>query len=122
MEIDWSGMWYKGVIREVANGSFKVHYDGWSDTYDEWVGAGRLRKTKDSGQTGEKKQPAEKEKTDSSKDSSTFEKGQKVQINWSGTWYKGSILEVSNEKYKVRYDDWGSTYDEWVGPERLRKQ
>lgn len=130
VEIDWSGMWYKGTVKEVASGKYKVHYEGWSDTYDEWVGPERLRKTAGSGKTvTEKEKPKEEKKAttetkttgDKTSDSPTYQKNQKVEINWSGTWYKGTILEVSNGKYKVRYDGWGSAYDEWVGQERLRK-
>lgn len=51
----------------------------------------------------------------------TFEIKQKVEILWSGTWYKGSILDFKNGKYKVTYTGWGSTYDEWVEPEHIRK-
>lgn len=47
--------------------------------------------------------------------------GEKVEINWSGSWHKGTILETGNGKYKVRYDGWGSLYDEWISADRLRK-
>lgn len=47
---------------------------------------------------------------------------EKVEINWSGGWYKGTILEIKDEKYKVNYEGWGSLYDEWVGAQRLKKR
>lgn len=42
-------------------------------------------------------------------------------IEWSGVWYKGSVLEIKNGQYKVHYDGWGSNYDEWVPQTRLKK-
>jgi len=41
--IEWSGAWYKGKILEVKDGRYKVHYDGWTSKYDEWVPASRLK-------------------------------------------------------------------------------
>lgn len=50
-----------------------------------------------------------------------FKKGEQVMIEWSGVWYKGSVLEIKNGQYKVHYDGWGSNYDEWVPQTRLKK-
>ena len=49
-----------------------------------------------------------------------FKKGDKVEIEWKGTWYAGIIIESNKEEYKVSYDGWGTIYDEWVKPSRLR--
>ncbi|HEY0971174.1 MAG TPA: Tudor-knot domain-containing protein [Gemmatimonadales bacterium] len=38
-----SGGWYKARVLEVANGRYKVRYDGWGAAWDEWVGAERMR-------------------------------------------------------------------------------
>lgn len=44
----------------------------------------------------------------------------KVEIEWSGAWYKGSILEVKDDKYKITYQGYSSSWDELVNKERLR--
>lgn len=46
--------------------------------------------------------------------------GEKIQIESSGAWYDGKILKVEGGKYFVTYDDWGDSWDEWVGIERIR--
>lgn len=51
-----------------------------------------------------------------------FRKNDKVEILWSGSWYKGRILEIRNNKFLVHYDGWGSLYDEWVTADKLRPQ
>jgi hypothetical protein len=58
---------------------------------------------------------------DKSQSTAIYNVGEEVSIQWSGSWYKGKILEFNNGKYKVSYDGWGSLYDEWVLPVRLRK-
>jgi mortality factor 4-like protein 1 len=37
----------------------------------------------------------------------------------NGVGYAASIIEVKNDKYLVHYKQWNSSYDEWLGPERL---
>ena len=49
-----------------------------------------------------------------------YKVGTKVEILWSGSWYKGSVIEVKESKYKITYEGWSSSWDEWVGKDRLR--
>lgn len=49
-----------------------------------------------------------------------FRVGQAVQIFWNDTWYAGAILEVGKGRWKIRYDGYSESWDEWVGPERLK--
>lgn len=61
--------------------------------------------------------------TDSSKGSSAdmiYLKGDKVEILWNSKWYKGNVLETKGKEYKVHYDGWASSYDEWVKADRLK--
>ncbi len=46
--------------------------------------------------------------------------GDAVEIEWRGTWYGGCLLERRDGQYYVSYDGYTSSWDEWVGPERLR--
>lgn len=50
----------------------------------------------------------------------SYSKGDKVEIFYIAKWYKGSILEVSGDKYKIHYDAYTSYWDEWVTKERIR--
>lgn len=51
-----------------------------------------------------------------------FKVGQAVQILWKDTWYAGEVLEAGKGRWKIRYDGYSESWDEWVGPERLRAQ
>jgi hypothetical protein len=46
--------------------------------------------------------------------------GEKAEVSWSGGWYKATILEIGEGRYRIRYDGWGSEWDEWVTPSRMR--
>ena len=50
--------------------------------------------------------------------------GQPVHINWAGTWYAGRIVDVgageTAGQYRIHYDGWADSWDEWVTPDRLR--
>lgn len=46
--------------------------------------------------------------------------GDRVEVSSSGGWYAASVLQVGEGRYLIRYDGWGSAWDEWVGPERMR--
>jgi len=50
-----------------------------------------------------------------------FTIGQKVSIEWNGTWWDGQILDIKEDKYLISYQNYSSSWDEWVGASRLRK-
>ena len=47
---------------------------------------------------------------------------EKVQIESSGSWYEGKIIEINEEEetYFVSYDGWGEISNEWVSIDRLK--
>jgi hypothetical protein len=44
LQVSWSGTWYDATIIEIGQGHYKVHYEGWSSDWDEWVAPSRLRR------------------------------------------------------------------------------
>ena len=51
----------------------------------------------------------------------TYTVGEKIEVLWSGTWYKAEILESKAGQFKIHYADWASSWDEWVKPARMRR-
>ena len=41
-------------------------------------------------------------------------------VDWKGTWYPAEILSSANGSYFIRYSGYGSEWDEWVTPDRMR--
>jgi hypothetical protein len=46
--------------------------------------------------------------------------GKKTDVLWKGDWYKASIVEVGKDECYITYTGYDKSYDEWVGPSRLR--
>lgn len=58
-------------------------------------------------------------------DDPSYEVGALVEVEWSGTWYPATVLEVQaaapgGPRYKIHYEGWGSAWDEVVPPARIR--
>jgi pentatricopeptide repeat protein len=43
VEVESEGGWWEAEILEVRGSRYRVHYVGWGDEWDEWVGKDRLR-------------------------------------------------------------------------------
>ncbi len=43
VQVNWKGSWYPAAIKGAKDGKFKIHYDGYADSWDEWVGTDRLK-------------------------------------------------------------------------------
>jgi hypothetical protein len=96
VSVQWKGTWYKCSVLEVKDDKFKIHYEGWGSEWDEWVGTDRMRAF------------------------AGYKVGDLISVEWKGTWYKSTVLEVKGETYKIHYEGWGSEWDEWVSPARIR--
>nr|HPQ81370.1 agenet domain-containing protein [bacterium] len=49
-----------------------------------------------------------------------FKKGDSVEVLWKGSWYPATVEKVSGEKSYITYTGYGKSWDEWVGPDRIR--
>ncbi len=107
VEILWQGDWYPGRVLEGPrpDGTCYITYDGYASGWDEWVTADRLRRI------GGVPQP-----------SPLCSPGSAVEIEWSGSWYPGRVLDgpQTDGSCYITYDGYSSSWDEWVAPARLR--
>ncbi len=103
--------WYAGRVLQVQGGRYEISYDGWSSQWNEWVDATRLR--------ARGAPPGDALPTPVA--AGAYAAGDAVQIEWNGTWYAGRILEVAGARYKITYDGYSSSWDEWVDVSRLRR-
>lgn len=47
--------------------------------------------------------------------------GDPVKVEWKGKWWPASVIEVSQKgRWKIHYDGYDNSWDEWVGPERIQ--
>jgi len=46
--------------------------------------------------------------------------GRHVEVEWEETWYPAQIIAIRGAESLVHYVDFEASWDEWVGPERIR--
>lgn len=46
--------------------------------------------------------------------------GERVEVFWKDKWYRAQILESSGDQCKIHYAGYPNSWDEWVGPDRMR--
>lgn len=98
LRVTWEGKLWDAEVKRVDGAFHYITYPGWPSYWDEWVTSRRIVDPK--AQAG-------------------FKVGQKVKIEWRGKWYPGFIQKTKGAQFLVRYDGYGSEWDEWVGPARL---
>jgi len=49
----------------------------------------------------------------------SFKVSNPVIVEWHGRWWPAKVLEVGENKWKIHYDGYSASWDEWVGPERI---
>ena len=99
VKVEWKGSWWPAVVMQAQPGQWFVHYENYDHSWDEWVGPARIRAMPAPGVRGV---------------------GAHVRVEWKGSWYPAVILQVQNGQFLVHYDGYESSWDEWVGPDRMR--
>src|SRR2546425_12976556 len=46
--------------------------------------------------------------------------GDRVEVQWKGDWYQANVIEVKGNQYKIHYDGYDNSWDEWVDNSRTR--
>jgi len=101
VEVLWGSKWWKATIIAKRAGFTKIHYVGWSASYDEWVQDQRVRAPGTS--------PRVTPRTST------------VEILWGGRWWKGTVLAKKSGLIKIHYTGWSNVWDQWVEPSRVRR-
>jgi hypothetical protein len=92
IQINSSGSWYDGKILKVEGDKYFVTYDGWSDSWDEWVGIDRIR--------GFKAAPAAAPGV-----SGKYKVGDRVEVEYGMIPEPATVIEVGENKYHIQYDN-----------------
>ena len=100
VEIESAGSWYPGKVLKLEGDKFFVSYDGWSESFNEWVTKERLR----TGKTGTAPAtPAALTK---------FKVGDRVEVEYCIAPAPATIVYVGENKYEVEFDykPWGKKF------------
>lgn len=93
------GEWWKGRILEERDGKFRVRFLGFFQDDDLWVTPDNIKPL-----AAPPRYPT----------------GTEVEVNWQGEWWPAQVLKQKDGTHLIRYDGYGSEWDEWAPPERLR--
>jgi hypothetical protein len=129
--IDWRGGEYAAVIVAIEGPSrFRVHYDGFSDDWDEVVPGTRVR-----GRIPPSSVPApaaakarnrpgpSASGAPSASPAVGYRVGERVRVEWHGAVYSATIVaEAGPDHYRVRYDGYGPEWDENVSLNRIQRK
>ncbi len=111
LETRWGSQWYAGEVLEVGDGQYKVRYDGYGAAWDEWAKPEKLRRKPVAPPAGAVA-PANP--------AGSWKNGDRVEALSYGMWYKGTIVEVGDGQWKVAYDGYSRSADEWRKADQLR--
>lgn len=104
-QVLWKGKWYPATVTRVNETQTKcfIRYKGYGSEWDEWVEDDRIRVA------GGSKTPA----------SASWAVGDSVMVKWQGKWYPASIIGRKDGLYKIHYDGYAASWDEWVEAQRI---
>lgn len=108
VQIESNGAWYDGKILKVEGNKYFVTYEGWSDSWDEWVGIERLKGYAAAsapvapGVTGK------------------FKVGDRVEVEYGMVPEPATIIEVGENKYHIKYDN-SLFKSKWVTEGQIKK-
>lgn len=92
VQVEWEGKWYPAKVLKVSGDFAYIQYDGYDESYNEWVLYDRVR-------TGSEK---------------------KVKVWETDAYYPAEVLEEKDGLFYIHYDGYGNDWDEWVDKSRIK--
>jgi hypothetical protein len=109
VEIQSTGGWYPGKILKVDGDKYFITYDGWDESWNEWVTIERLRGFKTAAA------PAP------SSPLTKFKVGDRVEVEYGMIPAPATVIEVGENKYHIQYDN--KLYkSKWVTEREIKKR
>ncbi len=107
VQIESKGAWYDGKILKVnaEEGTYFITYDGWDESWNEWVTSDRIR--------GYGKEAAKSPLT-------KFKVGDKVEVEYGMIPTPATVVSVGENKYEIEYEN-KSFGKKWVTEGQIKK-
>jgi hypothetical protein len=107
LDVLWGGRTWEARVLETDGDFHLITYPGWPSVWNEWILSDRFAE-RDQPRPATKAPPA------------SFAVGAKVEVEWGNKWWKAAVTRSEGGRYFVHYEGYDASYDEWVGPARLR--
>lgn len=120
--VEWEGKEYQAVILSTDGPTkFKVHYDGYDDTWDEVVVRSRIKSFRRGDEPRPEPPSKVRQKAALAAQTNTYRLGDHVRVEWAGRYYPAQIVDVvGKERYRVKYDNYGDEWNENVSLSRIQ--
>lgn len=109
IQVEWHGHWYAATVVQVDGNRRLIHYTGYGDESNEWVGPERMREVAD--------QPTE---TPIDPRQDRLPAAGDFVVHWGERWWRAEVLDRKGDQTLIRYIGYGPEWDEWVTPERAK--
>jgi hypothetical protein len=111
--VEYNGTWYNATILQINDTDklFYISYDGWSESWNEWVGKDRIK-------VGVA--PAPKAEEPAAPAPKKFKVGDRVEVEYGMVPEPATIIEVGENKYHIKYDK-EMFGDKWVTERQIKK-
>jgi len=101
----WHGSQYPAEIQKINGDQCFIHWYKENGTYDEWMACSLFKA--DAAPTAP---------------GTTFAEGEAVSVEWKGSWWPAHVIAAKPGSWKIHYDGYDNSWDEWVGPARIKKK
>jgi hypothetical protein len=102
LDVLWGGQQYAAKVLKVDGDFHLITYPGWPDFWNEWILSDRIIGITKAPDTGKKEEKAQ------------------VTVEWEGSWWPATVLQIKDGKYLIHYLGYDNTWDEWVTDKRLK--
>ncbi len=104
---EWKGQMYDVVVKQVKGDQCFIHWTGYGKGWDEWKACIEI--------TSSGAAPAD------NAGAASYTVGNPVQVSWKGSWYPAHVIAVNKGSYKIHYDGYDASWDEWITTARMKK-
>jgi hypothetical protein len=120
--VEWEGKEYPAVIlSQESAAKFKVHFEGYEDSWDEVVPKSRVKGPKTGDEPRVEPPTKVRAKALEAAKTNTYKVGDHVRVEWHGKYYPATVVEImGKEQYRVHYEGYGPEWDENVGLARVQ--
>ena len=120
--VEWEGKDYPAlIVKQSSAVKFKVHFEGYEDTWDEEVPKSRIKGHRKGNEPRPDPPPKVRAKALEAAKTNTYKVGDQIRVEWQGRFYPAHVTEiVGREQYRVHYENYGAEWDENVGLSRIQ--
>ena len=119
---DSGGGWYKATVLKTDGDRRFIHYEGYSDSWNEWLGPDKVRPRPVT--VEDKPAPTQvstpKELVYPTVLGAPVVGEVLVARDHTGKWYKATVLAADSNLRFVHFHGWADKFNEWVGPDSVQ--